>query len=167
MGLFSGHLSERSKIDLLFFYHIFSFLLLVATVVFVLLLDVIFWKRVMAVCICAILFPDVANDYKLLILIPGLLVMIASHGSKVKINNTFFYVSALMIPKSYFFFRGVSISSLINPFIMLLLTFDVFFSDRKLFYELKGMFCKNYFCIYKSSLLNFLRNKKNDNTKSS
>ena len=84
------------------------------------------WKKIMSICILSILFPDVANDYKLCLLIPGLLFLIfeATHKS-TKEFIAILLISLLMIPKNYIFFNNHSISMIINPILIISLALIV------------------------------------------
>lgn len=76
------------------------------------------WRRVTAVCLVAILFPNVANDYKLCGLFPGMLLLLVSgvSGRRKRISLVLF--GLLMIPKSYFFFGIHSLSMFVNPMLL-------------------------------------------------
>ena len=79
------------------------------------------WRRVLAICLTCILFPAVANDYKLNLLFPALYLLIADHDSSKSNKIIFMLLCLLLIPKSYFFIDGRSISMLINPILLMIL----------------------------------------------
>lgn len=118
--------TKHSAILFLRLYDFISLLFAFYTVVFVLLAKTDYWRKVVAVCLLGVLFPNVANDYKLLILTPGLLILFQNQHVGKAVDSSIFYITMLMIPKSYLFFRGVSISGLINPILLLMLAKSVF-----------------------------------------
>jgi hypothetical protein len=93
--------------------------------VFVLVVPVAQWRRVTAVCLVAIMFPNVANDYKLCCLLPGLLLLLLNPISKRREGIALVLFAGLYIPKSYFFFNAASISMLINPVLLIALALVV------------------------------------------
>ena len=94
------------------------------------------WRRVMAVCLVAIIFPDVAADYKLLMLLPGLLCFIAEAKVSGRNSVVAFCLGGLLIPKNYYqFFMSyawfrVSVGSLISPVLLIGLACAVL-ADRR------------------------------------
>jgi hypothetical protein len=92
---------------------------------FVLAIPEVRWKKVTALCLIALLFPNVSNDYKLCFLFPGLyLFIIESENSKSE-KVTFALFCLLMVPKSYLFIAGKPISMIINPFLIMGLAYKV------------------------------------------
>jgi hypothetical protein len=86
----------------------------------------------MAVCLLSIIFPNVANDYKLTLLLPGVLALLLDGRDKSRRAVLALSISCLlMVPKSYLFFRGVGFSNLINPLLLLALAAVTIF-DRRL-----------------------------------
>ena len=81
------------------------------------------WRRVMAISLIALLFPNVANDYKLCILLPGILTLVLEEDRSGRGFTALALSCLLMIPKSYFFFAPgtIGISNLINPLLLLAL----------------------------------------------
>ena len=96
---------------------------------FVLAVPAAAWRRVTAICLVVILFPNVANDYKLCCLLPGLflLLMSARYSRRDLISLSLFCL--LMVPKSYYFFKGHSIAMFINPVLLISLAWQVM-ADR-------------------------------------
>ena len=89
------------------------------------------WRRIMSVCLLTILFPDVANDYKLCLLIPGILTLIFDQKAKTRKESiSIVLLGLLMIPKSYIYIYDRPISMLINPSLLVLLSIFVL-SDIK------------------------------------
>jgi hypothetical protein len=87
---------------------------------FVLFVPAARWRRVMAVCLIAILFPNIAGDYKLLMLLPGLLDLISyeEHGKRETI--CLILLALLMVPKQYYFIDNVTtISVIISPLLLI------------------------------------------------
>lgn len=97
---------------------------------FILFLPLREWKRFLLVCLVAITFPNIANDYKLCLLYPGVLMLIFSGDSSRTACIALILCSLLMIPKSFIMISGYSISNLINP-ILLFSLFIVIFLDFK------------------------------------
>lgn len=92
------------------------------------------WIIVLIVCIVAILFPNIANDYKLCILIPGVLALLFSSDFSKTANIALIMLALLLIPKRFFLISGMSISNLINPLIIFLLWL-ILICDFKFWYN--------------------------------
>jgi len=93
--------------------------------VFVLAVPAPAWRRVTAVCLIAILFPNVASDYKLCCLMPALVLLLMSpqRSRREIVARRLFCL--LMIPKSYLFLHGHSVSMLVNPVLLMGLGWQV------------------------------------------
>jgi hypothetical protein len=91
--------------------------------IFVLAAPARHWQRVMAICLVALLFPNVANDYKLCILLPGVLALVLEQDQSRRGWIALLLTCLLMIPKSYFFFIGgrIGVTNLINPVLLIAL----------------------------------------------
>ena len=120
----SGALQSTTPL-LLDIYNLASFCIALVFTFFVLFVPCSRWRRVMAVCLLAILFPNVANDYKLLMLLPGLCALIADAENAQRETRALQYVAVLMVPKHYYFILGVSISSIISPIFLSTLAWNV------------------------------------------
>lgn len=120
----SPHL-EAVSLDLLTIYNPFGLLFALVTVLFVIGVPTPAWRRVTAVCLVAILFPNVAADYKLCCLLPGLLLLLVSARTSRRETAAFGIFCLLMLPKSFYFIEGRSISMLINPVLLLSLAWQV------------------------------------------
>ncbi|GLU31369.1 glycosyltransferase family 87 protein [Trinickia caryophylli] len=95
-----------------------------------------YWLRVMATCLVAILFPNVANDYKLSLLLPGLFALLFSQaedgaGDRLRQKAALFVVCLLLVPKSYFFINGLSVNNLLNATLLSGLIAIVAFDCRR------------------------------------
>ena len=90
---------------------------------FVLFVPARHWQRVMAVCLIVLLFPNVANDYKLCMLLPGVLALVLEQERNRRGWIALMLVCLLMIPKSYYFFAGghIGVTNLINPVLLIAL----------------------------------------------
>lgn len=99
----------------------------IATFYFTLFVPAPLWRRIAGVCLLAILFPDIANDYKLMALLPALLFLIAKGKADNRTWLAAVCLAGLMIPKNYRFdgFR-ISDSCLISPLLLLGLAGAVF-----------------------------------------
>jgi hypothetical protein len=94
-----------------------------------------YWKQVLVICLVTILFPNVANDYKLTMLLPGLLLLITKPDSYKKYFWMLTMLCLLMIPKSYFFYKNLGITNIINPILLLCIASMIlieYFRDRPL-----------------------------------
>jgi hypothetical protein len=79
------------------------------------------YRKIFALSLLAILFPGVANDYKLCMLLPALFFLIFEIEYEIEAKKFFILTSLLLIPKSYLFIHGKSISMLLNPSILICL----------------------------------------------
>jgi len=104
------------------------------------------WRRVIAVSLIILIFPNVTNDYKLCILIPGLFLLLIENINFSAERVVFFLIMLLMIPKSYFFIDGKSISMLINPLLITLLTI-IILNDPKNWLKVKVFFKNKIFLL--------------------
>ena len=93
------------------------------TTFFVLFVDAPRWRRVLAVALVTILYPNLAGDYKLLILLPAIFTLLADAEDSKAWRRAFWLLALLMIPKAYLYFYGLSISMLIHPALLLCLWF--------------------------------------------
>ena len=81
------------------------------------------WRRIMAVCLVALLFPNVASDYKLTLLLPGTLALLLdSDATDRRSQIAFLTLCLLMIPKSYYFAYGTGLTNIINPLLLIVLS---------------------------------------------
>ncbi len=92
---------------------------------FVLAIPEVRWKKVTALCLIALLFPNVSNDYKLCFLFPGLYLFLTESENSKSQKVTFALFCLLMVPKSYLFIAGKPISMIINPFLIMGLAYKV------------------------------------------
>lgn len=125
-SLLNRLLNNDERYLLLSIYNIVSFIFAILCVIFILCTNVMLWRKVMAVCLLAILFPNIAIHYKLLLLLPGLFYLFIEGEDGKNLNDSIKGISVLMVSKSYFYFTGISIGSAINPIIMLFLIYSVF-----------------------------------------
>ena len=106
-------------------YSLLSLSFAIVAAFFVLATKEVRWKKVTALCLVALIFPNVSNDYKLCFLFPGLyLFLTESEGLKSE-KGIFTLFCLLMVPKSYLFIAGKPISMIINPIIILGLAYKV------------------------------------------
>lgn len=107
-------------------YHAVVFAIAILVVIFVLFVPTRPWRRVYAICLLVLVFPDVANDYKLLMLLPGVLSLIDEPGETRDARRILVATALLLIPKHYvFLIHDISISCVINPVLVLLLLWQV------------------------------------------
>jgi hypothetical protein len=116
---------EIVSASILRIYSLLSMFFVVMAAFFVLAIPSARWKKVTAICLIAILFPNVANDYKLCILFPGLYLLLSENINSRTEKVSFFLFCLLLIPKSYLFINGKSISMIINPLLLIALIYQV------------------------------------------
>ncbi len=80
------------------------------------------WRELLAIVLIMLAYPNVANDYKLIMLLPPILEWLVSTAKGWR--NSVFGVTAvlLMLPKHFYFPRqgdAASISCIINPVLLL------------------------------------------------
>jgi hypothetical protein len=127
------------------YYTAYSFFVSLVLAVYVSFVCTKNWRRVIAVSLIILIFPNVTNDYKLCTLIPGLFLLLNENIDFSAKRAIFFLIMLLMIPKSYFFISGKSISMLINPVLIMLLTI-IILSDCRGWLKLK-VFSKKLFLL--------------------
>lgn len=107
-------------------YHLAMFAVAAVVVFFVLFAPTELWRRVYAVCLLVLVVPDVANDYKLLMLLPAVLCLIDEAGEASQARRVLVLTALLVIPKHYvFLIHDISISCVVNPVLVLLLLWHV------------------------------------------
>lgn len=108
---------------------LFSFVLLGFSSFFVLFAPAAPWRKTLTVGITLLLFPVVANDYKLLVLLPGIFEFVAQNEPLRKQDKIImFCLILLFVPKHYYFFgtSAFSISCVVSPILVLLMAFTLF-----------------------------------------
>jgi hypothetical protein len=106
-------------------YSLLSLSFATIAVFFVLAIPEVRWKKVTALCLIALLFPNVSNDYKLCFLFPGLYLFLTDSENSESEKVTFALFCLLMVPKSYLFIAGKPISMIINPLLIMALAYKV------------------------------------------
>jgi hypothetical protein len=117
---------SKLSLSIVNWYGIFSFLLVLVNILIVLFVPIRKWRKIMLLGISALIFPNVANDYKLCILMPGLVALILEPGELKKGDfflSTIFIL--LLIPKSYYFINTgtaglYSLKNLLNPVLLII-----------------------------------------------
>jgi hypothetical protein len=79
------------------------------------------WKRITVICLVMILYPHVASDYKLIVLLPAAFAILCDTSVDRSKRQAFWLIGLLLVPKSYLYIYGKSISMLINPVLLLAL----------------------------------------------
>jgi len=116
---------EVYSASILRWYSLLSLCFAIIAAFFVLATQEARWKKVTALCLIALIFPNVSNDYKLCFLFPGLyLFLTESEGLKSE-KGIFTLFCLLMVPKSYLFIAGKPISMIINPILIICLAYKV------------------------------------------
>lgn len=116
---------EAVSTSILRIYSLLSLSFAILTAFFVLAIPAMRWKKVTALCLVAIIFPNVANDYKLCFLFPGLYLLLMEKEFSRSERISFVLFCLLMVPKSYFFVHGKPISMFINPLLLVALACQV------------------------------------------
>lgn len=121
---------EATSTSILKIYSLLSSSFVAIAAFFVLAIPAARWKKVTAICLIALIFPNVSNDYKLCFLFPGLylFLMESEHSRSDKISFALFCL--LMVPKSYLFIHGKPVSMFINPLLLIALAYQVM-GDRQ------------------------------------
>lgn len=119
-------LSGNIRLVLLQAYDILALFFAGISVYFILFVSVPRWRQVLATCLLAVLFPDVIMHYKLLVLLPGVFMLFTDADNSKQLRRSLIYLAILMIPKSYLYIKGISVSGIINPIFLVLLVWNVF-----------------------------------------
>jgi hypothetical protein len=113
-------------------YLCFVFIYFISLSAYILFIEKTFWKNIFLIISMFILLPHVSFDYKLLyIIIPLILFLQNTH---LENRSTIFSIllSLLMIPNSYFYFiSDVSIGVIINPILILTISFLIIYENKK------------------------------------
>jgi len=115
-------------------------LLIALSMAYVLFVEKELWKQAAIVVFAMLLFPHVSGDYKLIhVFIP--LVLFINHGMKSSADKYYAVLFALLlIPKDYYIFTNlvsdsgasdISLSVLLNPLIMMLLSAGIIVSGLR------------------------------------
>jgi hypothetical protein len=83
------------------------------------------WRKISAACLLAVLYPNVAGDYKLNMLAPATLALVTAGGHGQRERRAFWLLAMLMVPKSLFFVAAGGVSMLLNAVLLVLLTTTV------------------------------------------
>ncbi len=116
---------EVVSVSILRIYSLLSLSFAIITAFFVLAIPEVRWKKVTALCLIALIFPNVSNDYKLCFLFPGLYLFLIESENSTSEKVTFALFCLLMVPKSYLFIAGKPISMIINPLLITGLAYKV------------------------------------------
>ena len=80
------------------------------------------WRKVLIIGLIMILFPNVANDYKMTVLIPGAIALLATAKAGDRNAMTCLFILCLIfVPKSYVFITGVGLSNILHPILLIAL----------------------------------------------
>lgn len=132
-------------------YSLLSLAFAVTCSIFVLAVPAQRWRRVMAVCLLILVFPNVANDYKLTLIFSGVVALLMEperldRGGRIALT----LLCLLLIPKSYFFAYGIGLTNLINPFLLIAMSLCVL-ADRSAWR--RGMRLLRFRAIWHAALL--------------
>jgi hypothetical protein len=102
-------------------YHFFVAFMLVAVVSCIIFVEKLPWRKLALVVLSILLFPEMSNDYKLLLILLPLAAFINDKPKQFDFLFIILFV-LLMIPKNYYWVQNdISVSNLLNPTIMLLM----------------------------------------------
>ena len=79
------------------------------------------WKRVAVAAVITILYPHVAQDYKLILMLPVAFTILADTTPSSSRSTALWLVLLLLVPKSYLFFYGIGITMILNPILLIAL----------------------------------------------
>lgn len=103
-------------------YTFFSSAFAIATIAFILFVPAPCWRKIMAICLTALLYPTAANDYKLLTLYPGLFMLLIAPENGRRETLALWCMALLMVPKQYYYIINYyTISNIISPALVLVL----------------------------------------------
>jgi hypothetical protein len=90
------------------------------------------WAKTTSVSLIILLFPNVANDYKLCILFAAVITILASNHLYQKTEKiAFVIIGLLLIPKSYILINGHNFSNIINPMLLISLSCITFLNPSQ------------------------------------
>jgi hypothetical protein len=91
------------------------------------------WKKVFLIISMTLLLPHVSFDYKLLHIIIAIILFVDNvNNERYSILYSILF-ALLIVPNSYFYIANdISIGVIINPIIMLLITFKIFYENKNL-----------------------------------
>jgi hypothetical protein len=123
-GIISNSVSfEDWSISLLHIYSPITFITAALATCFILFSNGEWWAKITAVSLIILLFPNVANDYKLCILFPAIITLLANNNPFKKTEiMALIIMGLLLIPKSYIFINQHGLSNLINPILLISLS---------------------------------------------
>jgi hypothetical protein len=125
----NGTMAEQQRRVIAYGYQALTTMFALATSTFVLLVPAPSWRRVTTACLMMILYPHVAGDYKLIVLLPAAFIMLSSAAGEKSLSKATWLLAFLLVPKSYLYLYDKSISMLINP-ILLVALWWVAISDK-------------------------------------
>ncbi len=96
-------------------YMLLSFGFAAISALFVLFSQAPAWRRVVVTVLIALLFPNVANDYKLLLLLPALFTVIIDQDPDPARHKAFWLLALPLVPNSYIYVYNFSLSMFLNP----------------------------------------------------
>ena len=114
-------LTEEQRIAIAYGYQALTAFVAVTSGLFILFVPAPPWRHIMAACLVMILYPHVAADYKLIVLVPAAFTILSDPSVERTKTQATWLLAFLLIPKSYLYLYGKSISMLINPCLLLAL----------------------------------------------
>ena len=117
----NGNMAEQQRRVFAYGYQALTTLFAVATSIFVLFVPAPLWRHVTAACLMMILYPHVAGDYKLIVLVPAVFIILSDASAEKSQIRAIWLLALLLVPKSYLYLCGKSISMLVNPMLLVAL----------------------------------------------
>ena len=133
---------EDFSASLIKVYFPISFTISCIAAIFITLSNGQIWMKTAAISLVILMFPNVANDYKLCILFPAVLSLLAKDDYFDRTDKIAFVIfGLLLIPKSYIFIKGYHLSNIVNPLLIILLSSITFLNP----FRWRGMRSKRDF----------------------
>ena len=117
----SAILTEQQRVAIAYGYQALTTLLAVTSSLFILIVPAPLWRHITVACLVMILYPHVAGDYKLIVLVPAAFAILSDPSVERAKTQATWLLAFLLIPKSYLYLYGKSISMLVNPCLLLAL----------------------------------------------
>jgi hypothetical protein len=110
----------------------FVFIYFISISAYILFIEKIFWKKIFLIISMFILLPHVSFDYKLLYFIIPIVLFLQNKDLENKSTTYSILLSTLMIPNAYFYLiSDVSIGVIINPILILTISFLIISENKK------------------------------------
>jgi len=110
----------------------FVFIYFISLSAYILFIEKTFWKNIFLIISMFILLPHVSFDYKLLYIIIPIILFLQDTHLENRSTTYAILLSILMIPNTYFYFiSDISIGVIINPILILTISFLIIYENKK------------------------------------